>query len=260
MSAKCSISGALSDIEPEFRRDEATRARETAARVVAYAFLWSSAAVMPRIQQGPEAVASSASRLAGAGLARVDAEREARTADATVEDLMERYVDGNAAAFDALYERISAKLFGYLMRLTRNRERAEDLLQITFAKVHRARQSYIRGAPVLPWMLAIARRSFYDERRAQNSRGEELSADGTLPEPRVTNDDVPNDVSEALERAMDELPEAYREAIQLTKITGLSVAQAAEVLGTTPTAVKLRVHRGYGQLRRQLERFDRRNG
>ncbi len=190
----------------------------------------------------------------------MDAERQVRIADATVEELMERYVDGEALAFDALYERISAKLFGYLMRLTRNRERAEDLLQITFAKVHRARQSYIRGAPVLPWILAIARRSFYDERRAQSSRSEELSSDGTLPEPRQTHDSVPNDVSEALERAMDELPEPYREAIQLTKITGLSVAQAAEVLGATPTAVKLRVHRGYAQLRKQLERYNRGHG
>lgn len=190
----------------------------------------------------------------------MDGERRTRTADASVEELMERYVDGDAAAFDALYERISSKLFGYLLRLTRNRERAEDLLQITFTKVHRARASYIRGAPVLPWVLAIARRSFYDERRAQSSRSEDLSADGTLPEPRQVPDAVPIDVSEALERAMDELPEAYREAIQLTKVTGLSVAQAAELLGTTPTAVKLRVHRGYGQLRKQLERFNRGEG
>lgn len=170
---------------------------------------------------------------------------------------MERYVDGDAASFDALYERLATKLFGYLMRLTRNRERAEDLLQITFTKVHRARARYLRGAPVLPWILAIARRSFYDERRASSSRNENLSADGTLPEPAVVEDGVPLDVSVALERAMDALPEAYREAIQLTKVTGLSVMEAADLLGTTPTAVKLRVHRGYEQLRRQLEQFRR---
>lgn len=171
---------------------------------------------------------------------------------------MERYIDGDANAFDRLYLQVSPKLLGYLLRLTRHRERAEDLLQTTFTKIHRARGSYLRGAPLLPWMLAIARRSFFDERRAAKSRNEDLSSDGTLPEPRPTeDDDVPNDLSEALERALDAMPEAYREAIQLTKITGLSMAEAADVLGTTPTAVKLRVHRGYTLLREQLDAFNR---
>jgi RNA polymerase sigma-70 factor (ECF subfamily) len=57
--------------------------------------------------------------------------------------------------------------------------------------------------------------------------------------------------------ALDRLPETYREAIVLTKITGLSVAEAATVLGATETAVKLRVHRGYNQLRKELEQYSR---
>jgi RNA polymerase sigma-70 factor (ECF subfamily) len=178
--------------------------------------------------------------------------------EATLEELMERYVDGDAAAFDALYQRVSSKLLGYLLRLTRHRERAEDLLQITFTKVHRARDSYLRGAPVLPWFIAIARRTFLDERRAAAVRAEDLSRDGSLPEPRQEAHGVPNELADALEKALDSLPEAYREAIVLTKITGLSVAEAAEVLGSTPAAIKLRVHRGYNQLREQLDRFQRR--
>ncbi len=177
---------------------------------------------------------------------------------ATLEELMERYVDGDAAAFDVLYQRAAPKLFGYILRLTRNRERAEDLLQVTFAKVHRARGSYLRGAPVLPWFIAIARRSFLDERRSAKVRTEDLSADGTLPEPRGDDEGLGNDVTEALERALDSLPEAYREAITLTKITGLSLAEASEILGATPTALKLRVHRGYVQLRERLEEYKRR--
>lgn len=173
------------------------------------------------------------------------------------EELMELYVDGNAAAFELLYKRLAPVLMGYLLRLTRNRERAEDLLQITFAKIHRARASYLRGAPILPWVLAIARRSFLDERRSASTRNEDLSSDGTLPEPPQTETGVPIELSDALEHALDRLPEAYREAIQLTKISGLSVSEAAEVLNTTETAVKLRVHRGYNQLRKELERFTR---
>jgi RNA polymerase sigma-70 factor, ECF subfamily len=187
----------------------------------------------------------------------VDSVREPHSLDLSVEELMERYVDGSAEAFDELYRRIAPTLMGYLLRLTRHRERAEDLLQVTFAKVHRARESYMKGAPVLPWMLAIARRSFLDERRAASSRNEDLSHDGVLPEPRLEEPGLSNDVSDALEQAIDSLPEAYREAIQLTKISGLSIAEAASVLGSSETAVKLRVHRGYNQLRTALERFTR---
>jgi RNA polymerase sigma-70 factor (ECF subfamily) len=64
-------------------------------------------------------------------------------------------------------------------------------------------------------------------------------------------------MSDALEIALQRLPESYREAIELTKITGLTIQEAASVLGTTETAVKLRVHRGYTQLRKELESFNR---
>ena len=182
---------------------------------------------------------------------------EPAPADTTLEALMERYVDGDEAAFDALYQGSSSRLFGYLLRLTRSRERAEDLLQVTYSKVHRARGSYLRGAPVMPWFIAIARRSFLDERRSAKVRKEDLSSDGTLPEPSSVNQDVGDDVADALERALDSLPENYREAIVLTKVTGLSLAEASEVLGATPTALKLRVHRGYVKLRERLDQYKR---
>jgi RNA polymerase sigma-70 factor, ECF subfamily len=189
----------------------------------------------------------------GLGIQSVDTRANAQS----LEELMERYVEGSPQAFSELYRKVSPNLMGYLLRLTRDRGRAEDLLQVTFSKVHRARESYLRGAPILPWLFAIARRTFLDERRSARSRAEDLSTDGVLPEPKPEPDAVSNDVADAIERAVDALPEAYREAIQLTKMSGLSIAEAASVLGTTETAVKLRVHRGYNLLRKDLERFSR---
>jgi RNA polymerase sigma-70 factor (ECF subfamily) len=170
---------------------------------------------------------------------------------------MVRYVEGESAAFEQLYRNLSPKLFGYLLRLTRQREQAEDLVQVTFSKIHRARDSYMKDAPLLPWVLAIARRSFFDAKRRTKVRPEYLSSDGVMPEPKTEEEALGNDVVEALEQAMHELPESYAEAIQLTKITGLSIAEAAEVLGTSKTAVKLRVHRGYKILRKNLEAYGR---
>jgi RNA polymerase sigma factor (sigma-70 family) len=173
----------------------------------------------------------------------------------TPEQLMQAYVGGDAGAFVELYRRVSPPVFSYLLRLTRDRPRAEDLLQVTFTKLYRGRSSYLAGAPLLPWILAIARRSFLDERRMAKSRYEDLSRDGTVPERSEPPKGVNDDVSDALQKALDALPNKYREAIELTKITGLSIEEAAAVLETTPTAVKLRIHRGYILLREKLEAF-----
>jgi len=171
----------------------------------------------------------------------------------TPEEWMRRYAAGDIDAFEQLYRHLSPKVFGYLLRLTRQRQRAEDLVQITFSKVHRSRHSYLTGAPVLPWLLAIARRSFYDEYRRDKTRPEELSADGALPEPTLVASGLEPDLADALDQALSRLPRTYAEAIELTKVTGLSLAEAAAVLGASKTAVKLRVHRGYVLLRQELE-------
>jgi len=189
--------------------------------------------------------------------ANIESVRASSERGPVLEDLMARYVEGEATAFEELYRHLSPKLFGYLLRLTRHRERAEDLVQITFTKIHRARASYLIGAPLLPWVLAIARRSFYDERRRAKVRPEDLSNDGTMPEPKTEEGPVGDDMADALEQALSKLPHAYGEAIQLTKITGLSIAEASEVLGASKTAVKLRVHRGYTILRKELESYGR---
>jgi RNA polymerase sigma-70 factor (ECF subfamily) len=162
---------------------------------------------------------------------------------------MELYVAGQLEAFDALYGQVAPRLFAYLLQLTKDRARAEDLLQVTFSKIHRARDSYLAGSPLMPWVLAIARRSFYDETRARRARPEELSAEGILPEPKVISTESNEDLVEALSNALAELPETYREAIQLTRISGLSIAEAANVTGTSVSAMKLRIHRGYHVLR-----------
>jgi len=168
------------------------------------------------------------------------------------EELMERYVDGEANAFNELYARHSGPLFAYLLKLTRQREQAEDLVQITFAKLHRARASYLKGAPLNPWLFAIARRSFYDEVRSQRSRRETLSRDGALPEAAASGARSKIELPHALDRALAALPTGYREAILLTKFFGYSGDEAAAKLGTTRGAIKVRVHRGNEFLRASL--------
>lgn len=166
---------------------------------------------------------------------------------------MEQYQDGDAGAFRELYALVSPRLLGYLMKMTRSRAVAEDLLQQTFLKVHRARGAYVRGADPLPWIYSIAHRTFIDEAR-KTKRAIVKVADEDVPDVAAHVPDEPVD-PELTKQALDalaQLPEQQREAVVLTKLDGKTVAEAAEIAGTTVGAMKVRAHRGYEALRKLL--------
>lgn len=163
---------------------------------------------------------------------------------------MTAYGAGDDEAFRQLHRRLAPKLYGYLLRLTRDASLAEDLLQATFAKLHRARSSYLPDAKVLPWSMVIARRTFLDECRGLAAQREVLGSDGMLPEHKA-DEGSPEHVAD-MRRALEKLPDQYRSAIQLTKLVGFSGEEAAGLLSTTHSAIKLRVHRGYAMLRNML--------
>src|SRR5262245_53203811 len=96
-------------------------------------------------------------------------------------ELMARYCDGDESAFRALYALVAPRLLGYLVGMARDRALAEDLVQQTFFKVHRARAAYVRGADPVPWIYAIAHRTFLDEVR-RKKRAAAPTDDGSVPE------------------------------------------------------------------------------
>jgi RNA polymerase sigma-70 factor, ECF subfamily len=177
------------------------------------------------------------------------------------QDLMGRYCDGDASAFHALYALVAGKVLAYLVGLAGDRATAEDLLQLTFLKLHQARASYVRGANPVPWIYTIAHRTFLDEARRRKRSRTRLTSDGHTPEgvsagldgmaaeARSTEEPVDNPAAAAALAALSRLPERQREALLLTKIHGRSLAEAAAITGTTPGAIKLRAHRAYVTLR-----------
>jgi len=165
---------------------------------------------------------------------------------------MTRYAQGDEAAFGEVYDAIAPRLYAFLLRQTRSEARAKDVLQQTLLKMHLARGSFIPGAAVLPWAFAIARRLWIDQTRRRRT---EVALDA---EPLEDVAPQPDDAAHAREigariRAeLDKLPDNQRIAFQLVKQEELTVAEAAEVLGTTESAVKLRAHRAYQALRAAL--------
>jgi RNA polymerase sigma-70 factor (ECF subfamily) len=167
---------------------------------------------------------------------------------------MDRYSRGDDAAFSDVYDAIAPCVFAYLRRQADDRSLAEDLLQQTFMHVHRGRGMFLQGAAVLPWAFAIARRLAIDAMRREKRRpvlgGEAedlLEAAGHEP----AQDDVvaARELEASLRRTFEELPESQRVAFSLTHRDGLSFREAAEVLGTTVAAVKLRAQRASAALR-----------
>jgi RNA polymerase sigma-70 factor (ECF subfamily) len=177
---------------------------------------------------------------------------------------MARYCDGDVASFRALYAAAAPRLLAYLRCFLHDRAAAEDILQQSFLKLHGAREVYVRGADPIPWLYAIAHRTCLDElRRRRRARVRLVRRDdGDLPEVEATfgGASLEGEAREpfcAAERAavleaLDELPEDNRTALVLTKIQGLSVGEAAQILGITEGALKLRAHRGYLRLREIL--------
>jgi RNA polymerase sigma-70 factor, ECF subfamily len=168
---------------------------------------------------------------------------------------MDRYAAGDNAAFGTVYDALAPRLYGYLLRQARDRARAEDLLQQTFLHMHRARHRFIAGAEVTPWAFAIARRLLIDTMR----RGKrQVLEDDAEPDAVLSDDPGADDLVAAselavrLRRELARLPQSQRVAFELIKHEGLSMAEAAAVLGTTVAAVKLRAHRAYEALRDAL--------
>jgi RNA polymerase sigma-70 factor (ECF subfamily) len=176
--------------------------------------------------------------------------------DAAANLAMERYASGDDGGFSELYDAIAPRLHGYLLR--RSRDRADDLLQQTLLQIHRARGQFIRGADVLPWAFAIARRLMIDDLRRQRREVRVLDAcaagPAEPPSPSAGADQVleAEQTLRTLEQVLCRLPPSQREAFELVKLEGLSLREAAEILGTTESAIKSSVHRASEALRGSL--------
>jgi RNA polymerase sigma-70 factor (ECF subfamily) len=171
---------------------------------------------------------------------------------------MDRYARGEDDAFAELYDLLVPRLLGYLTRQTRDVARAEDLVQQTLLRIHRARGRFLAGGAVVPWAMAIARRLLIDDLRhrrgdkASRSLDDEPMLEPADPSPTALELVAASQLLARIQQELAKLPESQREAFELIKQDGLSLAEAAAVLGTTVTAVKLRAHRAYLALREAL--------
>lgn len=179
-------------------------------------------------------------------------------ASVALDAAMDRYARGEDSAFEEVYDGLAPRLQSFLLRYTHDRARIEDVVQQTMLQIHRARGRFTLGGQVVPWAFAIARRLLIDHHRRGGREVLAPTSDDTLTQLLAAVDAPADDVAIAKEVAarlakeLARLPENQRVAFELIKQDGLSVAEAAQVLGTTVAAVKLRAHRAYEALREVL--------
>jgi RNA polymerase sigma-70 factor, ECF subfamily len=169
-----------------------------------------------------------------------------------LEQLLRRAGTRDRAAFAELYVRTAAKLFGITLRIIRQRELAEEVLQESFVTVWQRAENYdpARGS-AMGWLVTIVRHSAIDQLRRSSARPESHSAPEEALLALVSPDSADSRVElGALQRCLDELEFEPRRAVLLAYCYGLSRDELAIRLAVPIGTVK-------SWLRRSLERLKR---
>ena len=185
----------------------------------------------------------------GAFLLMVQAETE--------RELVAALRDGSADAFDRIYEAWRPRVFSFLIRLSKERGLAEEILQETFVRLAKRAGDLREDTRLGPWLFTVARNLWVSHLRIvmlDAERLDRLSLEGVAPVPTPFDRAAANDTQARLERALAELPEAQREVLLLVGVEGLEPSEAAAVVGIAPEALRQRLSRARSALRKALER------
>jgi len=174
---------------------------------------------------------------------------------------------GDPAAFESLVRSEAGRLLAITRRILPTEEDARDAVQEAFISAFKSREQFSGESKVSTWLHRIAVNAALSRLRSLKRRPED-TIDDLLPrflpnghyaraytawtEP-VDEALARKETAELVRNTIDKLPESFRMALLLRDIAGFSTNEAAEILGTTPNAVKLRLHRARMALRTLLE-------
>jgi RNA polymerase sigma-70 factor (ECF subfamily) len=179
------------------------------------------------------------------------------TRDAPLRAHLAAIAAGDQAALKSLYDETGAKLFGVVLRIVRNREAAEDVLQDVYLRIWQNAGAYVptAGRPIT-WMCAIARNRAIDMVRARKETPLTDLVDGEdwmnqVPDPYDGESDILD--RGALALCLGRFDDLHRQCLVMAYCEGFSREELAARFGRPVNTIKTWLHRGLASLRSCLE-------
>ncbi len=172
------------------------------------------------------------------------------------EDLIRRYLDGDARAFEVLVERHERRVYNLALRMTGREEDARDATQDAFLSALRKLKGFRGEAAFSTWLHRVTVNACYDllRKRQRAPLLHERGDDEGPPRPEPASPDHADavDLSLDVQRALMEVPPDFRATLILCDVQDLPYEEAASILGVPVGTVKSRLHRGRAALGRAL--------
>jgi RNA polymerase sigma-70 factor, ECF subfamily len=181
--------------------------------------------------------------------------------------LIERVKVGDHEAFDLLFARYFSTVYRQAIRLTNNREEAEEVVQEVFLTIYEKAWTFRGASAFSTWLYRVTANAALSRLR-RRKKGEELLVDGYLPSFREDGHhqvrpvvDWSNELEERLasaerqrliQQALDQLSPVDKAVVVLSDLEGLSDREISSALGLSVSAVKARLHRSRLFLRGKL--------
>lgn len=173
-----------------------------------------------------------------------------RAAQRSDEALMEGYARGDAGAFDELFARYEGRAYAFFLRRTGSEDRAADLYQELFLRIHRARDRYDPARPFAPWFFQIARRLLIDALRSSGRAARTASfEDETYAETVRRGPEHEVASAEQADAILRQLSDVERYVLVAAKVQGREYIELAGEIGKSVVAVKKLASRAMQRLR-----------
>jgi RNA polymerase sigma-70 factor (ECF subfamily) len=176
--------------------------------------------------------------------------------DCSLDTLRERLGQDDAAAFEAIFRRLSEPIFRFVCGMVQDESLAHDLTQDTFARLWSVRDRMDDVDALRPYVYQIARNRVYNQQRdAKVRRDNRAHLQDTHSNSQPPSPDTTLDVDmlrSMIEQWIDELPDRQQEALTLRRQDHLSHDEIAEVMGISPKTVNNHLVRAMKTLRRRL--------
>jgi RNA polymerase sigma-70 factor (ECF subfamily) len=165
---------------------------------------------------------------------------------------------GDPDAFECVHAAFNTRLFTFLVRLSRRRDVAEDLLEETWLRLVKHAQRLRPDTRLGAWLFTVARNlhvSYTRSRMLEDSAAASLMALWPYSPNRSSpfEETAASELERRIERALAAMPAASREVLLLVGVAGLDHSDAADVCGITPEALRQRLHRAREVLSKALE-------